>query len=185
MIDNYIYLYHTDTLVAIPTYADKLEDTMNIKFNSNEPLSRSAPIYSYSSSGPRSIHFTLNLHRDMMLQINYGLTELDTTLYDDYVDFIIKALQACAVPKYESTNKLVNPPVIAVRMGKDVFIKGIIQGSVSVSYELPILRNGKYANVTLSFTVNEIDPYGADELLIAGSYRGLSKTLERRIYTNI
>ena len=79
MIDNYIYLYHTDTLVVLPTYADSITDTMSASFSQTTPLARSAPIYSYSSSGPRQLTITLDLHRDMMQQINYQVSHLKTT----------------------------------------------------------------------------------------------------------
>ena len=71
MIDNYIYLYHTDTLIIVPAYsADSISDTMQVNFTSTQPLSRSAPIYSYTGSGPRSLQVSFKLHRDMMDEIN-------------------------------------------------------------------------------------------------------------------
>lgn len=182
MIDNYIYLYHTETLVAIPTYADSITDVMSVNFVSSSPLSRSAPIYSFANSGPRQIQFTFDFHRDMMQQINYGVSNLNTDLNDDYVDYIISSLQACAVPQYNSSDKLVNPPQVAVRLGSDIFIKGVVLGNVSVTYGLPILRSGKYATAKVSFIVAEVDPYSADIVQSQGSFRGLSTSLERNIY---
>lgn len=66
MIDNYIYMYHTKTWIIMPTYPETITDATGVTFSSSQPLSRSAPIYSYSYSGPRSITFTFNLNRDMM-----------------------------------------------------------------------------------------------------------------------
>ena len=185
MIDNYIYLYHTDTLIIIPEYsADSLNDTMRVTYASSQPLSRSAPIYSYSNSGPRSIAVSFKLHRDMMAQINYTNTKLPLVdgINDDYVDLMIRQIQAAALPAYAVTQKMVNPPIVALRLGNDIFIKGVVEGGVSVSYEPPILSNGKYACVMIGFTVNEIDPYDAQTVLKVGSFRGLSTSLERRIW---
>jgi hypothetical protein len=53
MIDNYVYMYHTGTLLALPTYADSITDVMSVNFVSSTPLARSSPIYSYANSGPR------------------------------------------------------------------------------------------------------------------------------------
>lgn len=184
MIDNYVYMYHTGTLLALPTYADSITDVMSVNFVSSTPLARSSPIYSYANSGPRQLSFTFNLHRDMMQAINYGVSNLDTTLNDDYVDYLINSLQACAVPEYSSTDKMVDPPMVAVRLGNDIFIKGVVLGNVSVTYELPILTTGKYASAKVSFVVAEVDPYSADTIQVAGSFRGLSTSLERNVYKN-
>lgn len=184
MIENYIYLYHTKTLIAIPTYPEEITDTMGITYNTTTPLSRSAPIYSYSNSGPRSFALTLNLHRDMMKSINTTVSNLNVADLgkDDYVDILAKQLQAIALPKYAASEKMVNPPMIAVRFGNELFCKGVVQGAVGVKYSGPILRNDKYALVTIDFTVNEVDPYDAETVMQVGSFRGLSQDLERNIY---
>lgn len=184
MIENYIYLYHTKTLIAIPTYPEEITDTIGITYNTTTPLSRSAPIYSYSNSGPRSFALTLNLHRDMMKSINTTASNLNVADLgkDDYVDILAKQLQAIALPKYAASEKMVNPPMIAVRFGNELFCKGVVQGAVSVKYSGPILRNDKYALVTIDFTVNEVDPYDAETVMQVGSFRGLSQDLERNIY---
>lgn len=183
MIDNYIYLYHLDTFIVLPAYADQINDSTQVTFSSSTPLSRSAPIYSYSNSGPRSVAFNFTLHRDMMTQINYGVSnaKFDNSLNDDYVDFMIKAVQAAALPKYSVKQKMVNPPIVAVRMGDDIFIKGVISGNVQVGYSLPILRNGKYAQVSISFSINEIEPYDANLALQNGSFR-IPRTLDRNTW---
>ena len=64
----------------------------------------------------------------------------------------------------------------------DIFIKGVINGTVGVTYNYPILKNGKYASVSISFAVSEIDPYDATDVMQTGSFRGLSTSLERRIW---
>ena len=45
-----------------------------------------------------------------MTQINYGVSNLSVELGDDYVDTIIKQLQAVALPSYKAASKMVNPP---------------------------------------------------------------------------
>ena len=182
MIDNYMYLYHTGTLLIFPFYPDNIKDTTSVKFNNTEVLSRTSPIYSYENSGPRSIEFGFDIHRDMFKNIQYintGLKKLalpkeqrlDETLTDDYADIFINEIQAAAYPVYKAASKMVNPPLVAVRFGKDIFIKGIIKNSVSLQYKLPDLANGKYAQVNFSFTIDEIDPYDANMAIALGSYR--------------
>ena len=186
MIDNYIYLYHTDTLIALPIYPDTVDDTMSILYSTSTTLSGSAPIYSFSNSGPRTLGVSLKLHRDMMNQINTENSSLKIPNLsdDDYLDVAIKQLQAVALPRYTQTIKMVHPPLVAIRFGNDIFCKGVINGQVSVQYEAPILTNGKYAQVTVSFSISEVDPYDADTVMKMGSFRGLNTDLENRIYNN-
>lgn len=185
MIDNYIYLYHTDTLIAIPTYPESISDSMAISYNSTPPLMRSAPIFSYASSGPRSVTISLNLHRDMMNEINTTTSRLNIAelknidTKDDYVDILCKQLQAAALPKYSDATKMVDPPIVAVRFGNDIFCKGVITGAVAINYSGPILRTDKYAQITIDFTINEIDPYDAESVMSLGSYRGMDSIVSQ------
>ena len=182
MIDNYIYLYHTKTLVIIPTYPNSISDTMSASFNPSTPLARSAPIYSYSSSGPRSFQVELNLHRDMLNNVNTDTVLNVDNVDEDYVDILVNQLRAVVLPRYAASEKLVDPPVIAVKFGSDFFCKGIVNNSLSITYSGPILTNNKYALITISFTITEIDPYDAESVMTLGGYRGLSTTLEKDIY---
>ena len=185
MIDNYVYLYHVNQFIVIPSFPDSITDTMSVNFNKSTPISRSAPIYSYSDSGPRSLQINLDLHRDMMMQINKGTSNANVAIGDDYVDTLVKQLQAAALPAYKASEKLVDPPLVAVRFGNDIFIKGIVSGAVSVTYAVPILTNDKYAHVSVSFTVEEVDPYSAQQVMTAGSFRGIDKTLERNMWKRV
>lgn len=179
MVNNYVYLYHVDQFIVIPTFPESITDTLSVNFNKATPMSRSAPIYSYSDSGPRSLQINLDLHRDMMTQINYGVSNAKVEIGDDYVDTLIKQIQAAALPAYGESQKMVDPPMVAVRFGNDVFIKGVVTGGVSVTYSLPLIEGNKYAHVSVSFTVEEVDPYDARSVMTAGSFRGLDSSLER------
>lgn len=170
-IYNYIYLYHTDKLLIIPTYPENMNDSTNITYGTTTPLGRTAPIYSYTNSGPRTINFQFKLHRDMMWQANYGVSNVILEDDDDYVDEFIKQIQAAALPVYAASQKMVDPPLVAVRISNDVYIKGVISGSVGIDYQLPIDRNDKYAVVGINFGVNEVDPYDAEIVQRVGSYR--------------
>lgn len=185
LIQNYLYMYHIDKFVLLPTYPETVQDSLSATFASTNPLSRSAPIYSYSYSGPRQVQVSLNLHRDMMQQLNYGVSNInlnEVDIGDDYIDTMIKQLQAIALPRYSGDTKMVNPPLIALRFGNEIYIKGVVTSGISITYSGPILSNNKYAVVDISFTVSEITPYDAESILSLGSFRGISKTLERRIY---
>ena len=71
----------------------------------------------------------------------------------DYVETLINNLYAAAVPKFNSSEKMIDPPVVAVKLEDTVFIKGVVQSGVTVKWDLPVLRDGKYAKATISFSV--------------------------------
>lgn len=185
LIDNYIYLFHVDKFILLPTYPESVQDTMPATYSQTTPLSRSAPIFSYSHSGPRTIDVSLNLHRDMMQQLNYGVSNInlnEVDVGDDYVDVLVKQIQAVAVPSYDIGAKMVNPPLVALRFGNDIFIKGVVDGGLTVTYSGPIGTDNKYKQIQLAFRISEVDPYDAQTVMQQGSFRGINKTLERRIY---
>lgn len=183
MIDNYLYLYHINKFIVLPANVDSVHDNLPVNFNQSTPLLRSAPIFSYASSGPRSVQVSFSLHRDMMTQINYGVSNVQLESGDDYVDYIVNAIQAASLPSYQSASKLVNPPIVALRLCNDIFIKGIIAGSVGITYNFPILETNKYASIDIGFTIQEIEPFDANSIITQGSFRGLDTTLEANVWT--
>lgn len=178
-VTNYIYLYHTDKFIIIPEYPESITDNMTLTFNQTQALSRSAPVFTYAYSGPRSVTFNLELHRDMVndLNITAGNTNLKSNVVsqtDDYVDTLIKELQSIALPRYNVSNSAVVPPRVAVRFGNELFISGVVTSAISCVYNKPILSNGKYAKVSITFTVSEYDPYDATLVSQLGSFRGIT-----------
>jgi hypothetical protein len=181
LINNYIYLYHTEEFLILPLYPETITDSMQSTFSSTNALSRSAPIFSYSNSGPRTIQISLNLHRDMLDGVNIDTSNMKIEdINDDYVDTLIKKLQSIALPRYLVGSKTVVPPMVAIRFGDEIFIKGVVTGGVTVVYGKPIIivndNESKYAQVTISFSVSEVDPYDADSVGRLGGFRGLTKT---------
>lgn len=172
-IGNYIYMYHTKTGIVLPNYPDNMTDSTSPSFQQSMPLGRSAPIYSYAGSGPRTISFQFQLHREMLEQVNHNNP---SNLFpgEDYVDRLVKEIQAAALPNYAASEKMVDPPLVACRIGNEVYIKGVIQGAVTVSYSGPILSgkyDDKYALCNVGFAIAEVDPYDAQTVMKVGSFR--------------
>lgn len=179
--DNYIYIFYSSMedgeYFLIPSYPDQIKDSMQSTFSSQNALSRSAPVFSYSNSGPRTVDISVQLHRDMFDQINFNNGSLKGMLFDeDYVDLLVRKLMSIAVPKYSNSTKAVQVPQVAVRFGNQLFIKGIVVGNVNTSYDAPILDDNKYAVCNVQFQVVEVDPYDADTIAEQGSFRGITKT---------
>lgn len=181
-LDNYIYISHLDDGIKywrLPVYPDEVTDNMSSTFRENNALGRSAPVMTYSNSGPRTVSFNFDLHRDMMDDVNENYSNsLLQGEGEDYIENLIHALQAIAVPKYNLANKYVEPPMVAIRLGDEIFIKGVVSQAIQVSYKKPILSNNKYAMVSLGLTITEVDPYDATTIYSNGSFRGVVQTLK-------
>ena len=174
--DNYIVLHHLPAdhpahQLCIPVDPDAISDSMSASFASNNPLSRSAPIFSYQNSGPRTVQVSFTLHRDLVREYNPELVASG----QDPVDLLVENLDALVLPDYDSANKIVNPPVVSLKVRDEIYIKGVVASSAGVTYSLPIINYGsadkplyKYAVVSLSFGINEITPYSASILPKAG-----------------
>lgn len=197
IISNYIYFYHTDSLFLLPVDPDNLQEQNTANFSSQTPLSRSAPIFAYGNSGPRTLQLDLTIHRDMMNDINYDNSNVDLKKYNininknsnppdldefnDYTDILVNSLEGAVLPSYSSAYKMVDPPIVALRLSDDIFIKGVVNGSVSKTWRLPINEHNKYSQVQVAFSITEIDPYDAQLVAQVGSYRGFDATLERKL----
>ena len=189
MIMNYIYFYHVEKFCVLPEYPDSIGDNLGSNFAQTQALSRSAPVFSYASSGPRQVSVSLKLHRDLMDDLNTGVSNLRSDVVDfrgdDYIDTLIKYLQSVALPRYRNYShgqKSVIPPMVAVRFGDDIFIKGVVTSGIQVTYEKPILWNNKYAQVSLTFTISETEPYSADDVIAEGSFRGITAAFKNGLY---
>lgn len=182
-IENYLYIYQLKKYVILPTFPDSINDSLGSTFSSTNILSRTAPIYAYSYSGPRKVTLNITLHRDMMASYNYSNRSFleDANVDEDYVDVALNYLQAMALPTYKANEvvksiqagKIVNPPLVAIRFGNEVWVKGVISGDVSVEYSGSINENGKYQMASLTVTVLEVDPQDAETVAKWGSFRSL------------
>ena len=183
--DCYLYISHLDEEYQywqLPGYPDKVSDSMQSTFQSTTALGRSAPVYTFSNAGPRTVQINLHFHRDMFEAENEKLKmRLNPKLRedDDLAENFIHALQAIAVPKYNLSNKAIEPPIVAIRLGQEVFIKGVVTSAISVSYSKPILVNEKYADIEISFTITEVDPHDSTTVFQNGSFRGLTATMRK------
>lgn len=182
--DCYLYISHLDLpeeakYWQLPGYPDEVTDNMPSEFAANTALGRSAPVYTFSNAGPRSIQISLNFHRDMFEEMPSNVVPRDG---EDKAESFIHALQAIAVPKYNLSNKAIEPPLVAIRLGREVFIKGVVTSGINVTFGKPILVNEKYATMKVSFTISEVDPYDSSTVFKNGSFRGLTATMRQGMH---
>ena len=83
------------------------------------------------------------------------------------VEELIDNLEGMVLPDYNSANKVVNPPIVSLKIRDEIYIKGVVAGTVGKNFQLPLLNYGgqyKYAIVSLNFSIQEIQPYSASIL---------------------
>lgn len=186
LIQNYVYFYHLDKFLVLPTWPETVSDNFGVNYSGQTSLARSAPVQVYQGSGPRTLSISLKLHRDLMNDINRNVSNISTNVVNfkstDYIDTLIKYVTAAAYPVYgDISSKSVDPPMLAFRFGNEIFIKGV-PTSVSVTYSGPILSNNKYACADVTINVTEVDPYDANLTKQMGSFRWITTTFRDGIY---
>ena len=181
----YVYIYHLPsdvqgegTLIYIPQWPDQISDSLGSHFASTNALSRTAPVFSYIDSGPREVQISLQLHRDMMDEVNFKHCNVKPDDGDDYVDMFIKKLMAVVLPNYHTASKEVEPPMVAVKFGDQLFIKGVVDGGITVEYNKPLLTDNKYSLVNIGFKISETEPMDALSISKVGSFRNITRTFQ-------
>lgn len=177
---NKIYISHLDEGARfwfLPCCPSTITDSMGSEFTSTTALGRSAPVYTYSHSGPRTVTIDLNFRIDAFDDVNANNPTASAKAGEYEFDAFVKALQAIALPNYDVSNKIIEPPLVALRLSNEVFIKGVVTSPIQVQYDLPIIYGDRYAQVKVSLAVTEVDPYDASAVYKNGSFRGVVKTL--------
>jgi hypothetical protein len=176
-----LYISHLDKGMqrwVLPSTPVNITDTMTSTFQETNALGRSAPVLTYSNSGPRRVQINLSFRIDAFEWENRNNNSIPAPAVGDYYfDGFLHALQSVSLPKYDTSNKVVEPPLVALRLSNEVFIKGVVSSDIGVTYSLPIIYGNRYAGVEVSFTVTEVDPYDASAVFKNGSFRGVVKTL--------
>jgi hypothetical protein len=148
-------------------------------FTPTNALGRTAPVYTFSNSGPRVVRISIPLHRDLMDEVNLGVSNSKLGEGEDYVDNLVRALQSIALPKYNLKNKAIEPPLVALRLSNEIFIKGVVTSGIGMDFTKPILSNGKYAKIDLTIEISEVDPYDATSVFKNGGFRGVVQSLKK------
>lgn len=176
-MNNYIIFHHIGTTevpysIELPVSPTSLTESASANFVSTSILGRNAPVYTYTYSGPRQVSINMVIHREMTGNsafTTYGNSSRVDYYYKrqfDSLDILMDSLRAVVVSSktYEGTT----PPKITLCLDNQIKITGVVS-SVNTQYSLPII-NGKYQVATIAFTVNELDPYDAIDVIMSGGY---------------
>jgi len=185
LIENYVYLVHIDKFYILPTYPESITDTKSANFQATSPLFRTSPIQTYTGSGPRALNVVLDLHRDMMNAFNVTneslrVAGMDVEIGDDYVDMLVKDLQAITLPKFSNSERMVKPPQVIIRFGNDIYIQGVVSG-LNTTLSGAIMDDNKYSEIGINFSVTEVTPFDADTIRQVGMFAETGTLLRRTL----
>lgn len=132
--------------IEIPAYPEELSDGYKANYTQMpDMLYQYEPWQIYQSSGPRSVSFSFDLHRDFWTG--------DHT--DGQANKLIRFCEANCFPHYSGS--AVNAPLVSMYINGNNFISGVMD-SCDVNWYGPILSDGFYAAFKLTFNIVEVSP---------------------------
>lgn len=144
-ISCYIVNLLTGTRIPFVSMPDTVQETLNTIMNQVPIQGRSDPLFYYSSSGPRSVTFTIPIYDDLT---PYGIVPM------------IDSIRALVYPSY--TGYVVNPPRVYLSLGRFVSLIGFTENVGVEWFPTPINDSTfQYANVSFTFSQATIMPYDA------------------------
>ena len=153
---EYIPCYIINTLtggkIEFECEPEEISDTNSNQFDPQDIRVRSSPFQGYSSSGPRTISFSVMLHDDLCKEgILNTVNHLRSLTYPSYGGVLI-------------------PPKCLVRIGDMIHCNAIVN-DISVTWQKPY-RSGTYVAAEVSINLTEVvdTPYSASEIWSKGGY---------------
>lgn len=152
-IPCYIINLLTGGKIEFECEPEEISDANSAQFDPQDVRGRSSPYQGYSSSGPRTISFSVMLHDDLCKE---GI--LNT----------VNHLRSLTYPNYGG---VLTPPKCLVRVGDMIHCNAIVN-DVSVSWQKPY-RNGTYVAAEVSLNLTEVvdTPYSSSEIWSKGGYK--------------
>lgn len=139
-ITFYIINLLTNDKIVVDLIPEEVSDATQGQYDEVVPRGRSNPIYGYSTSGPRTVSFTVQLHDDYCPG-NHG----------SIVNYVNR-LRALAYPAYNGGS--ISSPKCLVRVGDMINFTGVCK-EVSVTWKKPY-RDGFYLNAEVSLSFDEV-----------------------------
>jgi hypothetical protein len=106
---------------------------MQSNFAQTNALGRTAPVYTFSNSGPRTVQIGLPLHRDIMDEVNIGISNVFLGEGEDYIDNLLKFFTP-TVFNIKYRIKSINPNTI-VKINNTITVGSI----VAIAIDIPIV----------------------------------------------
>lgn len=144
------------TTLWMPCWPESVSDSVSAKYEEGTVVGRSEPYIVFGGTGSRSIKFTFDMHREM-------------TGNEEEIEQIVKYIESAVYPNYDSA---VAATRVRVEIGSQICISGVMNDR-DVNWHGPIDENGKYKQVTVSFTVTEStgNPKSSNDIRKIGGFR--------------
>lgn len=170
---NYIFAHHIGDkgkLYRIPIYPRNIQDTLTPNYRESQTLARTAPIQSWVNSGPRTLSFSIDVHRDY--DYYKGRNGDKGEKMADFSE-LLDEYQAINLPN-TSEATIIKPPRVTVKIGSNSKGGHRITGvpTITVLEKEPII-DGVYQSATITITVKELIPYSEKDVSSLGNARGI------------
>ena len=142
---SYILVYNVANMntfkIPIVLSPSNVSESISATYDSQTAPGRSAPVISYSSTGARTLSFSMRVSMDMLPK-GYGKN----------IDLYINSLKSLLYPDYSVSGGVIRPPHCKVVIGS-ISIDGVCT-SFSATYNNVFAKRGQFmvADVDLGFT---------------------------------
>ena len=149
-----------DKSIDFPVYPEGFSDSKSANYDTMpDMLYQYEPWYTYKGSGPRTIPFDFNIHRDMWSGDHR----------DGKASELIRFCEANCFPRYNGA--AVQTPIVTLYLAGEKCISGIMTNcKTDWDKDSPIGLDGMYLHFTLSITITEIseEPLNYDSIQLKG-----------------
>lgn len=144
-INSFIKNLVTGTQIGFMSVPSSVQETLNVVMNQITIQGRSDPVFFYSSSGPRSLTFTLSVFDDLTPN---GIVPT------------ANSIRALAYPAYNGY--AIEAPKVYIRLGKFLSMFGYTE-SIMINWQPTPIADQTYQYADITFTLNQtvIIPYSA------------------------
>jgi len=145
-----IYSSLADDFKDFPVYPEEISDTAKANYQTMpEMIYQYEPWMLYTSSGPRSVTYSFNFHRDMWTGDHR----------DGKANELVRFCMANCYPEYNGS--AVNTPLVTLYMNGEVLVHGVLT-DVGVKWSGPLGLDNFYLVCDMSLTITEIAPEPLD-----------------------
>lgn len=165
--------------MPLPVIPEQVSQSVSANWEATSIPGRASSYYSYVGTSNRTVNFTIQLHNDLLEMYKWSEGGVVSSANDPAglnMNKIIKFLESCCYPEY-TAGKII-PPVVLLKIGDEVKMRGIIN-NVSRTSQLPFreVTSGQnkykrflYSSLSVTFTEVPASNPSASSIYNSGSY---------------
>ena len=175
--------------MPLPVIPEQVSQSVSANWESTSIPGRASSYYSYVGTSNRTVNFSIQLHNDLLEMYKWSEGGVVSSSNDPAglnMNKIIKFLESCCYPEY-TAGKII-PPVVLLKIGDEVKMRGIIN-NVSRTSQLPFrdVSSGNqkykrflYSSISITFTEVPASNPSASTIYNYGSYLPESSLLDTK-----